>query len=115
MHHPKILFLDEPTTGLDPQTRNHVWSYIENLNKTEGITVFFTTHYIEEAEKAASHVAIMDHGKIVAQGSPDELKQRTGEATLENAFIKLTGIDLRKDSAGGNDHMRAHAKAWGRR
>lgn len=115
LHHPKILFLDEPTTGLDPQTRNHVWSYIENLNKTEGITVFFTTHYIEEADKAAQQVAIMDHGKIVAQGTPSELKQRTGEATLEDAFIKLTGVDLRKDSAGGKDQMRTHAKAWGRR
>jgi ABC-2 type transport system ATP-binding protein len=114
LHHPKIFFLDEPTTGLDPQTRNHVWSYIENLNKTEGITVFFTTHYIEEADKAARQVAIMDHGKIVAQGTPTELKQRTGEATLEGAFIKLTGIDLRKDSVGAADHMRTHARVWRR-
>ena len=115
LHHPKILFLDEPTTGLDPQTRNHVWSYIENLNKTEGITVFFTTHYIEEAEKAAKQVAIMDHGNIVTQGSPSELKEKTSAATLEEAFIKLTGFDLRKDSSNAQDHMRQHARAWGRR
>jgi ABC-2 type transport system ATP-binding protein len=114
LHHPKILFLDEPTTGLDPQTRNHVWSYIKNLNQTEKITVFFTTHYIEEAERSATHVAIMDHGKIIARGTPDTLKAQAGEKTLEDAFIKLTGHDLRVESAGA-DNMRAHAKVWGRR
>jgi ABC-2 type transport system ATP-binding protein len=114
LHHPKILFLDEPTTGLDPQTRNHVWSYIEDLNKKEQITVFFTTHYIEEADRAATRVAIMDHGKIVARGTPNELKKQTGTELLEDAFIKLTGYDIRKESAGA-DHMRTHAKVWGRR
>ena len=115
LHHPKILFLDEPTTGLDPQTRNHVWSYIQNLNKKESITVFFTTHYIEEADRAATRVAVMDHGKIVARGTPNELKQQTGTELLEDAFIKLTGYDIRKESTSGADHMRTHAKAWGRR
>ncbi len=114
LHHPKILFLDEPTTGLDPQTRNHVWSYIEDLNKKEQITVFFTTHYIEEADRAATRVAVMDHGKIVARGTPNELKKQTGTELLEDAFIKLTGYDIRKESAGA-DHMRTHAKVWGRR
>ncbi len=114
LHHPKVLFLDEPTTGLDPQTRNHVWSYIENLNKEEGVTVFFTTHYIEEAERAATRVAIMDHGVIVDRGTSDELKQQTDSSSLEDAFIKLTGRDLRKESAGA-DAMRTHAKVWGRR
>jgi ABC-2 type transport system ATP-binding protein len=111
LHHPKILFLDEPTTGLDPQTRNHVWSYIENLNKKEKITVFFTTHYIEEADHTATRVAIMDNGTIIARGTPDELKKQTGEALLEDAFIKLTGHDLRKESAG-SDAMRTHNKVW---
>ena len=114
LHHPKILFLDEPTTGLDPQTRNHVWSYIKNLNETEQITVFFTTHYIEEADQSASRVAIMDHGRIVARGTPDELKKQTDTELLEDSFLKLTGYDIRKESAGA-DHMRTHAKVWGRR
>jgi ABC-2 type transport system ATP-binding protein len=114
LHHPKILFLDEPTTGLDPQTRNHVWSYVKNLNKTEQITVFFTTHYIEEADQSASRVAIMDHGRIVARGTPDELKKQTGTEYLEDAFLKLTGYDIRKESAG-TDRMRTHARVWGRR
>ena len=76
LHHPKIFFLDEPTTRLDPQTRNHVWSYIKNLNQTEKITVFFTTHYIEEAERSATHVAIMDHGKIIAAGTSECLRSK---------------------------------------
>jgi ABC-2 type transport system ATP-binding protein len=114
LHHPKILFLDEPTTGLDPQTRNHVWSYVKNLNEKERITVFFTTHYIEEADRYASRVAIMDHGKIVAGGTPEELKKQTGKELLEDAFIALTGYDIRKESAG-SDRMRTHARMWGRR
>ena len=77
MHHPKILFLDEPTLGFDPQTRNHIWTYIKRLNQKEKMTVFFTTHYMEEAERVAQRVAIIDHGKIIAQGRPDELKQQT--------------------------------------
>ena len=72
LHHPKILFLDEPTLGLDPQTRNHIWRYVDNLNKTEGITVFFTTHYMEEAERVAEKIAIIDRGRIIASGSVNE-------------------------------------------
>jgi ABC-2 type transport system ATP-binding protein len=115
LHHPKILFLDEPTQGLDPQTRNHIWQYIQNLNKEEGITIFFTTHYMEEAEKVAQRVAVIDHGKIIDGGTPDELKKKTNAATLEDAFLSLTGHDLREDAATGADHMRAGAKVWGRR
>jgi ABC-2 type transport system ATP-binding protein len=66
LHTPAVLFLDEPTVGLDPQTRNHIWSYIKKLNKERGLTVFFTTHYMEEVERTADKVAIIDHGKMIA-------------------------------------------------
>ncbi len=112
MHHPKILFLDEPTLGLDPQTRNHMWSYIKELNKKENITVFFTTHYMEEADRVANRIAIIDHGKIVAQGTPSELKKQTKKDTLEEAFIKLTGHGMREEEAKSVDTMRMGAKLW---
>jgi ABC-2 type transport system ATP-binding protein len=76
MHHPKILFLDEPTLGLDPQTREHIWEYIVNLAEKECMTVMLTTHYMEEAEQLCDRVAIIDYGKIVALDSPDTLKSR---------------------------------------
>ncbi len=75
IHNPKILFLDEPTTGLDPMTRKRVWDIVENLRKETGITVFLTTHYMEEAENA-DHVVIIDQGKIIASGTPLELKNK---------------------------------------
>lgn len=112
MHHPKILFLDEPTLGLDPQTRNHMWNYIKELNKKENITVFFTTHYMEEADRVANRIAIIDHGKIVAQGTPSELKKQTKKDTLEEAFIKLTGHGMREEEAKSVDNMRMGAKLW---
>src|SRR6266567_3826031 len=68
LHHPKIFFLDEPTQGLDTQTRNHMWHYIKNLSEKEGITIFFTTHYLEEAQEYAERIAIMDQGKIITEG-----------------------------------------------
>src|SRR3989338_1705890 len=74
LHHPKIIFLDEPTLGLDPQTRNHMWAYLKELNKNEGTTVFFTTHYMEEADRIAQRIAIIDHGKIIASGTSAELR-----------------------------------------
>src|SRR3989338_3179746 len=78
MHHPKILFLDEPTIGLDPQTRRNIWDYIENLNEKEKLTIILTTHYMEEADYLCDRVAIIDHGKIIALGTPDELKKSMG-------------------------------------
>ena len=115
LHHPKILFLDEPTIGLDPQTRNHLWNYAIELNKKEGITVFLTTHYMEEADKVASRIAVIDHGKIVALGSSAELKAQTKTGTLEEAFLALTGKEIREEEATSKDRMRAAAKMWGRR
>lgn len=114
LHHPKIFFLDEPTQGLDPQTRNHIWEYIQNLNKKENITIFFTTHYMDEAEKVAGQVAVIDHGKIVTQGTPESLQKSTKTSTLEDAFLSLTGHSLRDEDAGSIDQMRQHRAMWRR-
>src|SRR3954466_16383591 len=78
LHTPKILFLDEPTLGLDPQSRNQLWTHVKNLNRDEGVTVFLTTHYMDEAERVAGRIAVINHGRIVARGSPAELKAQTG-------------------------------------
>lgn len=115
LHHPKVLFLDEPTIGLDPQTRNHMWNYIDNLNKKEKITIFFTTHYMEEAEKVAHRIAIIDHGKIVAIGSANELKKKTKTKSLEDAFLKFTGRDIRTEENSSTDIMRQNRRMWNRR
>jgi len=112
LHTPKILFLDEPTLGLDPQTRNQLWTTVRKLNEEERVTVFLTTHYMEEAERVAQRIAIIDHGKIVAQGTPGELKTQTGADSLEGAFLALTGNMIRDEEAGAIDHMRSMAKAW---
>ena len=114
LHHPKILFLDEPTLGLDPQTRNHIWEYIKNLNKEEGITVFFTTHYMEEADRVADTVAIIDKGAIIAQGLPHELKLQTNTENLEDAFLSLTGKEMREETVSGIERLRAHRRMWHR-
>src|SRR5881409_3013485 len=73
VHQPKVIFLDEPTTGLDPISREAIWRYVIELNSGEGVTFFLTTQYLEEADRLAHDVAIMDRGKIVASGSPEEL------------------------------------------
>ena len=78
LHHPKVLFLDEPTLGLDPQTRNRIWEYILELRRREGTTIFLTTHYMDEAEKA-DRIAIIDYGKLVAIDTPEELKKLVGK------------------------------------
>jgi ABC-2 type transport system ATP-binding protein len=110
LHHPKVIFLDEPTLGLDPQTRNHMWSYLQELNKKEGVTVFFTTHYMEEAARIAQRIAIIDHGKIIAAGSAPELIKQTGTASLEDAFLKLTGNVIREEDASATDRMRTRVR-----
>jgi ABC-2 type transport system ATP-binding protein len=114
LHTPKILFLDEPTLGLDPQTRNQLWTQVRHLNQTEGVTVFLTTHYMDEAERVAQRVAVIDHGRIVAQGTPEELKKQTGADSLEHAFLTLTGSSIRDETANDTDRMRQMAKMWRR-
>jgi ABC-2 type transport system ATP-binding protein len=115
LHTPKIVFLDEPTLGLDPQTRNQLWTHVRKLNDEERVTVFMTTHYMEEAERVARRIAIIDHGRIVAQGSPQELKQQTGAETLEGAFLALTGTSIREESAGPVDQLRNMSRMFRRR
>ena len=82
MHRPRVLFLDEPTVGLDPQTRRKIWDLIKRMNQA-GMTVMFTTHYMEEAENLCDRVAIMDRGKLIALGTPEELKRKAGRVVLE--------------------------------
>ncbi|MEM0268192.1 MAG: ATP-binding cassette domain-containing protein [Candidatus Korarchaeum sp.] len=87
MHRPEVLFLDEPTIGLDPQTRARIWEYVGRLREEGDVTVFLTTHYIEEAERLCDRVAIIDRGRIVAIGSPDELRSGIGKDVL---YLRLS-------------------------
>jgi ABC-2 type transport system ATP-binding protein len=112
LHHPRIIFLDEPTLGLDPQTRNYMWNYIQDLNQNEGTTIFFTTHYMEEADRNSDRIAIIDHGKIVIQGTPSELKLKTGKESLEDAFLSLTGSSIREEGSSNIDRLRMRGRQW---
>lgn len=115
LHTPKILFLDEPTLGLDPQSRNQLWNHVKHLNENERVTVFLTTHYMDEAERVAQRIAIIDHGKIVALGSVQELKEKTSADSLEGAFLALTGSSIRDERVDvGVDRMRQMARMWRR-
>jgi ABC-2 type transport system ATP-binding protein len=114
LHTPKILFLDEPTLGLDPQSRNQLWTHVKHLNQTEGVTVFLTTHYMDEADRVAQRVGIIDHGRIVAQGSSQELKEQTKTDSLEHAYLALTGSSIRDEKAPSGDQLRQFAKMWRR-
>jgi ABC-2 type transport system ATP-binding protein len=95
IHRPRLLFLDEPTTGLDPQSRAAVWDYLEELNK-EGITIFLTTQYMEEADRLCRQLSIIDFGKIVASGSPAELKRQVGADSIK---LSLENCDKDKPNA----------------
>ncbi|HUP02512.1 MAG TPA: ATP-binding cassette domain-containing protein [Bryobacteraceae bacterium] len=114
LHTPRIVFLDEPTLGLDPQTRNQLWTHLKKLNEQERITVFLTTHHMEEAERVAHRIGIIDHGRIVAQGTPAELKAQTNSDSLETAFLALTGTTIREEEASNLDRMRNMTKMWRR-
>ncbi len=103
LHFPKVLFLDEPTLGLDPQTRNHIWEYILQMRKQEGTTIFLTTHYMEEAENA-DRIAIIDHGKIVAIDSPTGLKEM-----VSKDIVSLNTVDDKK--AAGEIRLRYQIEA----
>lgn len=102
IHEPKVLFLDEPTLGLDTQTRNVMWQYVKKLSHDKGMTIFFTTHYLDEAEEVAEKIAMIDHGKIVAMGTTQELTKQTSTKTLEEAYLKLTGSTIREESGNNN-------------
>jgi len=92
---PEIAFLDEPTVGMDPQSRRAVWDFIRELKKHEK-TIILTTHYIEEAEELCDRVGIIDHGKLIALGKPEELKKKFKAKNLEEVFIRLTGRKIRE-------------------
>ena len=112
LHTPRILFLDEPTLGLDPQSRNQLWTIVKKVNETEKVTVFLTTHYMDEADRVAHRIGVIDHGELVAQGTPRQIKDETGAETLEDAFLKLTGSTIRDESADPAAQMRQFAKMW---
>ncbi len=95
VHDPDIAFLDEPTVGMDPQSRHAVWDLIREL-KARGKTVVLTTHYIEEADELCDTIGIIDHGKLIALGSPQRLKERYSARDLEEAFLQLTGRSIRE-------------------
>jgi len=114
LHGPEIIFLDEPTLGLDPQTRHRLWTQVIELNQQERVTVFLTTHYLDEVERVADRIAVIDHGKIIAQGSPAELEEQTASDTLEEAFLELTGSSIREERSSFLPRMRKMAKITGR-
>jgi ABC-2 type transport system ATP-binding protein len=87
IHNPKLLFLDEPTTGLDAQSRTAIWEYLDDLNKNHGITIFLTTQYLEEADRLCRQLSIIDHGKLIAKGSPSELKEALGGDTIALTLV----------------------------
>lgn len=96
IHDPQIAFLDEPTVAMDPQSRHAVWDFIKEL-KTKGKTIILTTHYMEEAEELCDRVGIIDHGKLIALGTPKELIAKSSVKNLEEVFIQLTGRNMREE------------------
>lgn len=100
VHKPKLLFLDEPTIGLDPQSRAHIWQEVKNL-RNQGTTIFFTTHYLDEADMFCDRIAIVDHGMVVALGTPEELKREIAadvHVSLDDVFLRKTGHRFKQDN-----------------
>jgi ABC-2 type transport system ATP-binding protein len=114
IHRPSVLFLDEPTIGLDPVARRTVWNHLEDLRERYGTTLFVTTHYMEEAEELCTRIAIMNRGRIVALDTPNALISQVGthEATLEDAFAHFTGASL--ESGGTYKDVRNARRTAGR-
>ena len=121
VHQPKLLFLDEPTTGLDPQSRAGVWNYLRKLNKEDGITIFLTTQYLEEADRLCDRLAIIDHGQIITSGSPSDLKSEIGADAItlsvegnggnaERARDVLRGVPGIGDIVDGDGGMTIYAR-----
>lgn len=117
VHTPRVLFLDEPTLGLDAQTREKIWSYINTLRKEHNITIFLTTHYLEETENC-DRIAIIDRGKIIDLDTPANLKKKYKKDTIEQVFLELTGRDIREAQISAleqrRDFMKQGGARWGR-
>jgi ABC-2 type transport system ATP-binding protein len=110
LNRPAVLFLDEPTVGLDPTARRLVWEHLGTLREQAGTTILFTTHVMEEAERYSERVAIMDHGRLVEQGEPRELLERNGSASLEEVFTTVTGHVIDTPSEGRLADVRAQRR-----
>jgi ABC-2 type transport system ATP-binding protein len=97
IHRPALLFLDEPSTGLDPVNRAAIWRHIHRLRADHGMTVVFSTHYLEEADRFAERVVIVNHGKVIADGTPAQLKANRQAASLDDVFLALTGREFQDE------------------
>ena len=108
LHEPKVLFLDEPTLGLDPQTRNHLWAYIERLNTEKGITIILTTHYMDEADRLCDRVAIIDKGTIIAADTPEKLKEEIGGDVITIKSSKRDRLVAQLTTLAWVEHVEPH-------
>lgn len=112
LHHPKVLFLDEPTIGLDPQTRALIWRYLKDFREKEDVTILVTTHYLPETENC-DHIAIIDKGKIVAYETPEELKKKYKQSSMDAVFIEATGHGIRDEELSAEARSRVNLKQGG--
>jgi len=111
LHHPKVLFLDEPTLGLDAQTRNLLCNYVGNLAHEKEMTILFTTQYLEEAEANSNQIAIIDHGQLLTIGTAQDLMKQTKTKTLEEAYLSLTGKELRDEKVDPHEVWRQRQRS----